>query len=171
MSGPEPGALKKLAAEAVAALGERGLTVATAEATTGGLIGHLLTEIPGSSRVFRGGAAPYANSLERQIGVAASVLNEHGAVSQEAAEAMARAIRDWAKTEIGLAETGIAGPGGAGADRPAGLFWIAIADGDMVRSERFLFDGDRSGNRQACAEAALRMLLATVDSGRSRAQS
>jgi PncC family amidohydrolase len=164
LSGPEPGALKKLAAEAVATLTERGLTVATAEATTGGLIGHLLTEIPGSSRVFRGGVAPYANSLKRQIGVPASVLEERGAVSREAAEALATAVRDWAGTNVGLAETGIAGPGGGGADRPAGLFWIALADEDGVRSERFVFNDDRSGNRRACAEAALRMLLANVDS-------
>jgi PncC family amidohydrolase len=159
LSGPAPDALKQLAAEAVAALGERGLTLATAEATTGGLIGHLLTEIAGSSKVFRGGVAPYANSLKRQIGVPAAVLEEHGAVSREAAEAMASAAREWASTELGLAETGIAGPNSYGPERPAGLFWIAVADGDGVRSERFVFEGDRSGNRQACAEAALRMLL------------
>lgn len=171
MSGPEPDALNKLAAEVVAALGKSGVTLATAEATTGGLIGHVLTEIPGSSKAFRGGVAPYANSLKRQIGVPPSVLEEHGAVSREAAEALATAVRGWASTDIGLAETGIAGPRGAGAERPAGLFWIAIADGDGVRSERFMFDGDRSENRQACAEAALRMLLGTVDSARGRAQS
>lgn len=162
MSGPAPDALKQLAAEAVAALRERGVTVASAEATTGGLIGHLLTEIPGSSKVFRGGVAPYANLLKRQIGVAASVLEEHGAVSREVAEALATAVREWAGTDIGLAETGIAGPGGGGADRPAGLFWIGLADGKGVRSERVVFDGDRSANRQACAEAALRMLLAAL---------
>ena len=94
MSGPAPDALKKSAAEVVTALAERGLTLATAEATTGGLIGHLLTEIPGSSKVFRGGVAPYANSLKRQIGVPASVLGEHGAVSREAAEALATTVRE-----------------------------------------------------------------------------
>jgi len=163
LSGPARDALKRLAADAVAALGVRDFTLATAEATTGGLIGHLLTEIPGSSRVFRGGVAPYANLLKRQIGVPASVLEEHGAVSREAAEALATAVRGWAGTDIGLAETGIAGPGGAGADRPAGLFWIALADSDGVRSERFVFDGDRSANRQACAEEALRLLLEALE--------
>jgi PncC family amidohydrolase len=148
-----------LAAEAVAALAAKGLTLATAEATTGGLIGHLLTEIPGSSHVFRGGVAPYGNSLKRAIGIPASLLAEHGAVSREAAEALAIAVREWADTDIGLAETGIAGPGGAEPDRPAGLFWIALADAGGVRSERFVFGGDRSENRRACAEAALRMLL------------
>jgi PncC family amidohydrolase len=148
-----------LAADAVAALAAKGLTLATVEATTGGLIGHLLTEIPGSSRVFRGGVAPYANSLKRAIGVPASLLAEHGAVSREAAEALASAVREWAGANIGLAETGIAGPESAGQDRPAGLFWIAVADAGQVRSERFVFGGDRSENRRACAEAALNMLL------------
>jgi nicotinamide mononucleotide (NMN) deamidase PncC len=168
-----------LAADAVGALAAKGLTLATAEATTGGLIGHLLTEIPGSSRVFRGGVAPYANALKQAIGVPASLLAEHGAVSREAAEALARAVREWAGADIGLAETGIAGPvlrlsaaadaqderprppspPPSGPDRPAGLFWIALADAGGVRSERFVFDGDRSENRRACAEAALRMLL------------
>lgn len=163
MSGPARDALKQLAADAVAALSARGFTLATAEATTGGLIGHLLTEIPGSSRVFRGGVAPYANLLKRQIGVPASVLEEHGAVSREAAEALATAVREWAGTDIGLAETGIAGPGSGGIDRPAGLFWIALADTNGVRSERFVFDGDRSANRQACAEGALRLLLEALE--------
>jgi nicotinamide-nucleotide amidase len=88
-----------------------------------------------------------------------SLLAEHGAVRHEAAEALASAVREWAGADIGLAETGIAGPGSAGADRPAGLFWIAVADRGGVRSERFVFEGDRSENRRACAEAAPRMLL------------
>jgi PncC family amidohydrolase len=151
-----------LAADAVATLAAKGLTLATAEATTGGLIGHLVTEIPGSSRVFRGGIAPYSNSLKQTIGVPASLLAEHGAVSRETAEAMASAVREWANADIGLAETGIAGPGGAAPDRPVGLFWIALATADGVRSERFVFAGDRSENRRACAEAALRMLLVAL---------
>lgn len=149
----------ELAARVVARMTELGLTLATAEATTGGLIGHLLTEVPGSSKVFRGGVAPYANWLKRQIGVPEPILKEHGAVSREAAEALASAVRNWAGTNIGLAETGIAGPGGAGPERPAGLFWIALADEDGVRSARYVFDGDRTENRQACAKAALRTLL------------
>jgi PncC family amidohydrolase len=138
---------------------ERGLTLATAEATNGGLIGHLLTEVPGSSKAFRGGVAPYANHMKQQIGVPASVLNDHGAVSKEAAETLAFAVRSWAGADIALAETGIAGPTGAGPDRPAGLFFIAVATKDGVTSERFFFDGARSENKLACAEAALQMLL------------
>lgn len=89
----------------------------------------------------------------------ADVLKEHGAVSREAAEALAAGVREWAGTGLGLAETGIAGPAGGTAERSAGLFHIALADGDGVVSERHVFDGNRSENRTRCAEAALRLLL------------
>lgn len=164
MSTPAPtDELSRLAADAVAALKARGLTIATAEATTGGLIGHLLTSVPGSSAVFRGGVAPYSNAMKRAIDVPSEVLTEFGAVSREAAESLATAVRTWAGADIGLAETGIAGPTG----RMPGLFWIAVEipprrtspDSPTVRSERFIFDGDRIGNHRSAAEAALRLLL------------
>jgi nicotinamide-nucleotide amidase len=159
LSGHEPGSLSRLAAEAVAALAERGLTVATAEATTGGLIGHAITDVPGSSRVFVITVAPYWNEVKVRLGVPESVLKEHGAVSREACEALAVAVRNWSGAAIGLAETGIAGPTGGSNERPVGLFYIALADGKGVRSERFEFAADRSGNRHACAEEALRLLI------------
>ena len=161
MSGPVSESANPSAAEAVAALKAKGLTVATAEATTGGLIGHLLTGIPGSSAVFVTGVAPYWNEVKVRLGVPEAVLREHGAVSAEAAEALAIAVRNWSGADIGLAETGIAGPGGS-EERPAGLFYIAIADGKDVASQRFEFKDDRSGNRSACAEAALRLLIARL---------
>ena len=151
-----------LAAEAIAALVAKGLTVATAEATTGGLIGHQLTGIAGSSSVFVMGVAPYWNEVKVRLGVPEAVMREHGAVSAEAAEALAIAVRNWSGADIGLAETGIAGPGGASEERPVGLFYIAIADGKSVTSQRFEFKDDRSGNRLACAEAALRVLIGRV---------
>lgn len=166
MSTPAPtDALSRLAADAVAALKSRGLTIATAEATTGGLIGHLLTSVPGSSAVFRGGVAPYSNAMKRAIGVPPEVLTESGAVSREAAEALAAAVRTWAGADIGLAETGIAGPTG----RTPGLFWIAVgmgpsSDPPTTRSERFIFDGDRVGNHRSAAEAALHLLLNALSS-------
>jgi len=167
LSGPESEAANPLPAEAIAALKAKGLTVATAEATTGGLIGHQLTAVPGSSSVFVIGVAPYWNEVKVRLGVPEAVLREHGAVSAEAAEALAVAVRKWSGADIGLAETGIAGPGGASAERPVGLFYIAIADGKNVTSERFEFKNDRSGNRLACAEAALRLLLGRVQADRS----
>jgi PncC family amidohydrolase len=151
LSGHEPGNLSRLAAEAVAALAARGLTVATAEATTGGLIGHALTDVPGSSKVFVITVAPYWNEVKVRLGVSEAVLKEHGAVSREACEALAVAVRAWSGASVGLAETGIAGPTGGSADRPIGLFYIALADERDVRSERFVFADDRSGNRHAPA--------------------
>lgn len=151
-----------LPAEAIAALKAKGLTVATAEATTGGLIGHQLTGIPGSSSVFVIGIAPYWNEVKVRLGVPAAVLREHGAVSAEVAEALATAVRDWSGADIGLAETGIAGPGGGSDEHPVGLFYIAIADSNDVTSERFEFKDNRGGNRLACAEAALRLLVASL---------
>lgn len=164
MSTPAPtDELSRLAADAVAALKARGLTIATAEATTGGLIGHLLTSVPGSSAVFRGGVAPYSNAMKRTIGVSSEVLTEFGAVSREAAESLATAVRTWSGADIGLAETGIAGPSG----RTPGLFWIATSVGrgpssdspPVIRSQRFLFDGDRVTNHHSAAETALRLIL------------
>lgn len=87
------------------------------------------------------------------------VLKQHGAVSREAAEALASAVRTWAGTTLGLAETGIAGPAGGTPERPAGLFYIALTDGERVVNERHMFDGARSENKMRCAEAALRLLL------------
>jgi len=162
LSGPTSESANPSAAEAVAALKAKGLTVATAEATTGGLIGHQLTADPGSSSVFVISVAPYWNEVKVRLGVPEAVLREHGAVSAEAAEALATAVRNWSGADIGLAETGIAGPGGGSEERPVGLFYIAIADGRNVTSQRFEFKDDRSGNRLACAEAALRMLVASV---------
>lgn len=160
MSTPAPtDELSRLAADAVAALKARGLTIATAEATTGGLIGHLIASVPGSSAVFRGGVAPYSNNLKLAIGVSAKVLDLVGAVSQRAAEELASAICKWADADIGLAESGMAGPTG----REPGLFWIAICVGKGarpgIRSKQFKFGSDRVANQRSCAEAALRMLL------------
>lgn len=151
-----------LAADAVAALQSLGLTLATAEATTCGLIGHLVTSVPGSSKVFRIGVAPYWNEVKVRLGVPEAVLKEHGAVSREAAEALATAVRNWSGASIGLAETGIAGPAGGTDERPVGLFYIAVATATGVTSERFVFAQDRHGNRQACAEAALQLLTSTL---------
>lgn len=162
MSTPDPIAeLRQLAAEAVAALKEHGVTIATAEATTGGLIGHLITSVPGSSTVFRGGVAPYSNAMKLAVGVPDEVLEQFGAVSQEAAESLASSVRAWAMADIGLAETGMAGPTG----RQPGLFWIAVAKETGVFSERFQFGGDRTGNQRSASKAALRMLLKSLAAG------
>jgi PncC family amidohydrolase len=155
--------LDGLAGELVGALSSRNLTIATAEATTGGLIGHSIVAVPGSSAVFRGGIAPYSNAAKARLGAPEALLRDHGAVSREVAEALASASRQWFNTNIGLAETGIAGPGRGGADRPAGMFWVAVATAGGVTSRRFDFGEDRRGNQQAVAAAAIRLALESLE--------
>ncbi len=99
--------------------------LAVAESCTGGLVGHLLTEVPGSSDVFVGGAITYDNQLKRQIGVDEGLLEKEGAVSSAVAEAMATGIRKHTGTSLGLAVTGIAGPNGGSEAKPVGLTYVA----------------------------------------------
>lgn len=148
-----------LAADAVRALREAGLTLAVAESSTGGLIGHLLTEVEGSSAVFPGGVIAYSNELKRRLGVDAGLIGAHGAVSAEVAGAMASAVREYAGCDIGLAVTGVAGPTGGSAQKPVGLAFVALADETSVLCERVQPDGDRSSNKLESAEAALRLVV------------
>src|SRR5438132_13226462 len=110
------------------ALGARKLTLAVAEGDTGGLLLQALTAVPGSSGVVRGGVVAYHDDLKRQaLGVPADVLQRRGAVSAEVVEAMASGVRAFAGADIGLATTGIAGPGGATPTKPVGLAFVAVA--------------------------------------------
>ncbi len=147
-----------MAARVLSMLQQAGLTLAVAEASTGGLVGHLLTEVPGSSAVFLGGAIAYHNRLKERIGVERAVLERHGAVSEEAAAALARAVRAWAEADLGLAVTGIAGPGGATPGKPVGLTYIALAGPDCCLCRRFVWSGDRSANKRQAALAALELV-------------
>ena len=135
------------------------MTLATAESITGGLMGHVLTETPGSSRVYLGGVVTYDNRLKERIGVPARTLAEFGAVSQETALAMAHGIREWTGADVGVAVTGIAGPGGATETKPIGLTYVAIADPGGASCEWHLWTGDRTANKVSTAEAALRLVL------------
>jgi PncC family amidohydrolase len=147
-----------MAARVLSMLREGRLTLAVAEASTGGLIGHLLTEVPGSSAAFLGGAVPYHNRLKERLGVERATLERHGAVSEEVAAALARAVRRWAGADLGLAVTGIAGPGGGTAEKPVGLTYIALAGPDCCLCRRFLWSGDRSSNKREAALAALELV-------------
>lgn len=157
-----PGDLKPPASELVRLLVDRGLSVATAEATTGGLIGHHIVSVPGSSAIFRCGVAPYSNAAKVRLGIPDDVLREHGAVSREAAEALAVAARSWSGADVGIGETGIAGPTGGADDRPVGLFWIAVSTEKGTTSSQFVFGSDRAGNHRAAAEAALTLTIEVV---------
>ena len=135
------------------------MTLATAESCTGGLIGHRLTEVPGSSEYFLGGIIAYSNEIkESMLGVKPETLGRHGAVSAETAGEMARGARHVLGTDVAVSVTGIAGPGGGTADKPIGLTYIALAAADYERVERFVWNQDRTGNKWASSEAALQML-------------
>lgn len=137
-----------------------GLTIATAESCTGGLVGHRLTNISGSSAYFQGGVLSYSNDIKQNVlNVPAEILNTVGAVSEECALEMARGVRQLMKTAVGLSTTGIAGPGGGTPTKPVGLVYIAISTANYERCERYIWQGDRILNKEQSAEAALRLLL------------
>ena len=158
-----------IAQQLIDTLSERGLTLATAETDTGGLIGHWITDIAGCSKVWIGGAAPYHNVPKIDlIGVSRDLLREHGSVSEEAAVAMAQGVRETLNADIGVSETGITGPAGGSESRPVGTVWIAcVGPGDRVHAERQDWDSDREGNKRLtalrCVELVLEAAQASVD--------
>ncbi|HEM61547.1 MAG TPA: CinA family protein [Chloroflexi bacterium] len=141
-------------------LTQRGLTLAVAESCTGGLLGHRITSVSGSSAYFQGGVISYSNEAkERLLGVPLQTLVEHGAVSEETALAMARGARRLLATDLALSITGIAGPSGGTPEKPVGLTYIALAAEDAEVVEKHIWQGDRSQNKELSAEAALKLLL------------
>jgi nicotinamide-nucleotide amidase len=137
----------------------QGLTLGTAESCTGGLVAERLTRVPGASDVFRGAIVAYANDVkERELGVPAEVLRDHGAVSAPTAAAMASGVRDRLDVDVGVSVTGIAGPGGGTADKPVGLVHIAAATPDAADAVEFTFPADREAIRSRAAVAALHLV-------------
>jgi nicotinamide-nucleotide amidase len=138
---------------------ERGLTLATAESCTGGLIGARLTGIPGASDVFVGGVTAYANSVkEAMLGVSTELLDEHGAVSAEVAAAMAAGARAELGSDLAVADTGIAGPGGGTPEKPVGLVFLAVDGPDGAHTTRLQLPGDRETVRARAMVLALHMV-------------
>lgn len=143
------------------ALKERGLTLALAESCTGGLLGHRITNVPGSSAYFLGGVVAYAyEAKERLLGVRHATLYDHGAVSRETALEMARGARRAFGADLGLAITGIAGPGGGTADKPVGTTWVALSARNGDHAARHHLEGDRAAIKSHAADAALSFLEA-----------
>ncbi len=139
-------------------LRDKGWTLAVAESCTGGLIGHRLTQVSGSSDYFLEGAVTYSNEAKcRRLGVEPSLIRDNGAVSREIALAMAKGVRKSSGANIGLSVTGVAGPG-ASDNKPAGTVFIAISDGRESYCEQFRFYHDRSRNKERSAQAALDLL-------------
>src|SRR5205807_255013 len=133
--------------------------LATAESCTGGLVSARLTSIPGSSDVVRGGVVAYADAVkEAQLGVPASLLTEHGAVSAEAAAAMAGGVRDRLGADVGISVTGIAGPGGGTPEKPVGLVYIHVSTPEGEDALDLNVPGDRDAIRARAAAAALHLV-------------
>jgi PncC family amidohydrolase len=137
-------------------LQSRGLTLGAVESATGGLISRLVTSVPGSSSYFKGSVVSYSNEIKnRIIGVKAETLQKFGAVSEPAAKEMAAGGRKLLNVDICVADTGIAGPGGAVPGKPLGLFYLGLAHRDGVSTRKHEFTGTRAENQQSAAFAAL----------------
>ena len=154
---PEP----SLAAELSVVVSPAGLTVAVAESSTGGMVGSMITDQPGSSAYFAGGVIAYSNEVKQeQLGVSPDLIQRVGAVSREVAEAMAEGVRTRFGTSLAVAVTGIAGPDADGSTKAVGFTYIAVASDGRVVAHEFNFKGDRASNRRQAATEALRMLIA-----------
>jgi len=142
---------------------ERELTLATAESCTGGLVAARLTSVPGSSAVFLGAVVAYADAVKRSaLGVPAAVLQAHGAVSAEAAQAMARGGRERLGADVAVSVTGIAGPGGGTPEKPVGLVYICASGPRGERARDFVVTGDRETVRARATVAALHLVRSLV---------
>lgn len=136
-----------------------GLTLASAESCTGGLVGARLTDAPGSSDVYAGGVVTYSNDVkERLLGVSPELLAEHGAVSAETAQAMAHGARERLRADVAVAVTGVAGPGGGTPEKPVGLVFVCVESSGGDATERFHLSGDRETVRARATALSLHML-------------
>jgi nicotinamide-nucleotide amidase len=145
----------------------RGITVALGESCTGGLVASTITAVPGASGYFLGGVVSYANpAKESLLGVSSATLDAHGAVSAQVAKAMAIGARARFNSSLAVAVTGIAGPDGGSAEKPVGLTYVGLADGDGAEVRRFTFEGDRDANREAGSRAALEWLIERAEATR-----
>lgn len=154
------------AAELITLLLERGQTAATAESCTGGLLGKLLTDVPGSSGAYLGGVISYTCPVkERLLGVDHETLETLGPVSKPVARQMAEGARRVMRADFGLATTGLAGPDGDGSGKPVGLVYVALAGENWTLCDELRLDGGRREIReQACAHA-LQMLWDSLTDG------
>jgi PncC family amidohydrolase len=148
----------------------RGLTVATVESCTGGLVGDVITDVPGSSAYYIGGFVTYSDALKRAlVGVPADALLAHGAVSAQVAVAMAVGGRERTGADLVVSVTGVAGPDGGSPAKPVGLTYVAVADRTGPTVRRHVWDGDRADNKRRSAAAALELLVERLEADVSTA--
>ncbi len=141
-------------------LRREGLRLAVAESCTGGLVGHRLTNVPGSSTYYMGSVTAYAYEAKvRLLGVRWGTLEKYGAVSKETVLEMACGVRRALAADIGVSVSGIAGPGGSTPDKPVGLVWIGLSAAGVDEAWKFIWPGDRLAVKEQSAEAALRLLV------------
>jgi len=135
------------------------LTLGIVESATGGLISHLITNVPGSSDYYKGSVTAYSNEAKiKVVGVKADTISKYGAVSYQAVEEMAQGGRKILAADICLADTGIAGPSGATPEKPVGLFYIGLSHQAGTYSQKHHFQGSRKQNKRRAAEATLAWL-------------
>jgi len=141
-------------------LKEKNITIAAAESCSGGLLGTMITSIPGSSQVFNGGLVVYSNEVKMQLlGIDEKVLRNYGAVSNECASDMAKNVKNIFRTKGSISITGVAGPSGGTKDKPVGTVFIGVSLNDTTSVKKFKFTGDRDAVRQRSVNAAMWMLL------------
>jgi nicotinamide-nucleotide amidase len=137
-------------------LTQRGLSVATAESCTGGLIAERMTDVPGSSAYFLGGIVAYSNAAKTSLlDVSEALLESEGAVSEPVVRAMAEGARAHFGSDFAVATSGISGPDGGTPEKPVGLVWVAIASAEGTHADSFVFQVDRSRHRSLTAQLAL----------------
>jgi PncC family amidohydrolase len=155
----EKAADRPLEAVIAGLLRQRGWRLAVAESCTGGLVGHLITNVPGSSTYYLGSITAYAYEAKvRLLGVKWETLEEHGAVSEAVVLQMARGVRRALAADVGLSVSGIAGPGGGTPEKPVGLVWIGLSVPEHEEAHRFVWDGNRLQVKEQSAEMALKIL-------------
>jgi nicotinamide-nucleotide amidase len=146
---------------------ERGLTLATAESATGGLVATKLTDVPGASDVFRGAVVAYANDVKtRELGVSSNVLATHGAVSAQTAAAMAAGVRDRLEADVGVSDTGVAGPSGGTREKPVGLVYLHASGPHGELAASFSVPADRQTVRARATVAALHLVRRLLSQSR-----
>ena len=141
----------------------RGLTLSTAESCTGGGIAAILTDIPGASEWFSGGFVTYSNEWKmKQLDVSAETLERYGAVSSQTVGEMLDGLLENGGADLGIAVSGIAGPGGGTPEKPVGTVYIGVARKDWKWVQCFKFEGGRSDVRRATAQTAIKMMLEEI---------
>jgi PncC family amidohydrolase len=156
--------LRELAAAVVSGAARRGLTVATAESLTAGLISATIANIPGASRVLLGGIVSYDPRIKRDmLGVSQAVIDGVGVVSEPCARQMAEGARATLGADIAVSATGVAGPSGGTPDAPVGTVYIACTGKQGTVTRHFLYTGNRQAVRRQTVESALRLVLETIE--------